>query len=256
MVLAKAKLGLYSHNDIATLQATSAKLLNKRRPSYAWASAMKRRTPSSRAWCKVCRVWLADNKIQRQQHEQASKHREALNTLLADIARRNGRKRTGGLTAGGSDATAEAKSQLLDSVASSGAAARCQVGLASKRADSWEDSNSSQRDNASGDLLLDANGFPLPAGAVYGQWTKAEGSFSHSGEAAESAPSRKNDGTPSEPFTAKVEGRSQQPPQDEIKTPPAVADSSAQPTRTEIENSFKRRTAPRSRRVRPRQRLR
>lgn len=46
----------------------------------------------TRYFCKACKLWIADNRAQREQHNRGSKHRAAVNAQLADIARRNAEK--------------------------------------------------------------------------------------------------------------------------------------------------------------------
>lgn len=55
---------------------------------------MKRKRPDeNRVWCNVCKIWLANNRAQREQHQAGSKHRTAQAQLIKDIANRNEERR-------------------------------------------------------------------------------------------------------------------------------------------------------------------
>lgn len=47
---------------------------------------------SARYYCKACKLWIADNRAQRDQHNRGAKHKAAVNAQLEDIARRNAEK--------------------------------------------------------------------------------------------------------------------------------------------------------------------
>lgn len=49
----------------------------------------KRTQSSNQTWCNVCKMWIADNRAQRDQHEMGSKHKAAQAKLIKDIARKN-----------------------------------------------------------------------------------------------------------------------------------------------------------------------
>lgn len=48
---------------------------------------------TTRTWCNVCKIWIADNRAQRQQHESGSKHKAVLAKLVKDISHRNAAQR-------------------------------------------------------------------------------------------------------------------------------------------------------------------
>jgi U1 zinc finger len=48
-----------------------------------------RKNQKTRHYCKACKIWIADNKAQRDQHERGARHKTASEMMLEDIARRN-----------------------------------------------------------------------------------------------------------------------------------------------------------------------
>lgn len=48
---------------------------------------------NTRSWCSLCKLWIADNRAQREQHELGSKHKAALAQVVKDIAERNSARR-------------------------------------------------------------------------------------------------------------------------------------------------------------------
>lgn len=52
---------------------------------------MKRKRTQSvnQTWCSVCKLWIADNRAQRDQHEMGTKHKAAQAQLIKDIAWKN-----------------------------------------------------------------------------------------------------------------------------------------------------------------------
>lgn len=160
---------------------------------------MPKKPSANRKLCKICNVWIADNKIQRLQHEEASKHKQARAALLKSIADKNERKakeqkRDAALAAdkiapatGGTNAAAVTQ-QLLEKVASaSSRRAASEKSRKRRRDDSHGGSSDIKTDARSpenGQLqveALDENGFPLPASAMYGQWQSAEAEISEQG---------------------------------------------------------------------------
>lgn len=49
----------------------------------------KRTQSTNQTWCSVCKLWVADNRAQRDQHESGSKHKAAQAQLIKDIAQKN-----------------------------------------------------------------------------------------------------------------------------------------------------------------------
>lgn len=138
-----------------------------------------RKSEGNRRWCKICNVWIADNKAQREQHEQAKKHRDALKALLAEIARKNKKASDvapcafGGVGQQSGSGNGRAVAQLLSAVArgtsESNIQSFCETPQDTKRGKEIGVPDSSARRVE----LLDANGFPLPVGEVYGEWRAA-----------------------------------------------------------------------------------
>jgi hypothetical protein len=59
-------------------------------PLQQRADAMiDRKSQQTRYFCKPCKIWIADNKAQRDQHERGVRHKTASDTMLEEIARRN-----------------------------------------------------------------------------------------------------------------------------------------------------------------------
>jgi hypothetical protein len=48
-----------------------------------------RKDQQTRHYCQACKIWIADNKAQRDQHERGARHKTASEVMLEDIARRN-----------------------------------------------------------------------------------------------------------------------------------------------------------------------
>lgn len=141
---------------------------------------MPKKLSAARKWCKVCKVWIADNRVQREQHEQARKHREALQTLLKEIADKNQQKaereeiiqrtetrpsKTAAVTTAFLEQAASVTAKLLRE--ESPADVDGSGGGEDERPDKTEYGKS-------GEKLLDANGYPLPASAIYGVWETVE----------------------------------------------------------------------------------
>lgn len=141
---------------------------------------MPKKPSAARKWCKICKTWIADNRIQREQHEQAKKHKEALQALLKEISDKNQQKaqerRTLQKTETPPSKVAVVTKALLEH------AARTQAKAV--REEYENDMNGTvegenrgadaTRYGDYGEELLDANGYPLPASAVYGPWEAVE----------------------------------------------------------------------------------
>ena len=54
---------------------------------------MKRDTPANKWLCKICGIWIADNKPQRDLHENGQRHKAKKLQLLKDIEKKNNLKR-------------------------------------------------------------------------------------------------------------------------------------------------------------------
>lgn len=151
---------------------------------------MPKRSSASRTLCKICNVWIADNKIQKRQHEEAAKHKQAKVALLKEIAEKNERKakeerKAAALALGGTGAgpptgnSAAVAQQLLETAAGAGANRNTKTTHCPSKRPLEIDAQENPGDNITGDSAagelpareaLDENGFPLPATAVYGQW--------------------------------------------------------------------------------------
>eukprot|EP00177_Eucheuma_denticulatum_P004764 GFKZ01008657.1.p1 GENE.GFKZ01008657.1~~GFKZ01008657.1.p1 ORF type:complete len:283 (-),score=36.94 GFKZ01008657.1:1131-1871(-) len=148
---------------------------------------MPKRPSASRRWCKVCKIWLADNRIQREQHEQGPKHKAALQALLAEIAARNEKKakaqalaianqRPVSPHAQDKSATASIAQQLLDRAARGpqGEVGNVVLEAAADAEAAQLETAAWQGQAGTGPEMLDSNGYPLPVSAVYGKWETVE----------------------------------------------------------------------------------
>lgn len=224
---------------------------------------MKKKTSGNRDWCKICRVWIADNKAQRQQHEQAKKHCEALRALLAEIARKNNhskevvRTACTGVNNEADRGTSSATAELLNSVAIVASMSR---GSALPKALDDRESNESKGANVPvrRDELLDSNGFPLPAGDVYGGWRMSDANDKEPDSTWNGAATGGKIGKSkvgAERDVAEVCSNGQQRCEGNPESETANACSAASNTQDQakdlkIEGIFCRRTAPRTRRMR------
>lgn len=54
----------------------------------------RKRQEETRTWCNVCNLWIADNRLQREQHEFGTRHTTAYAKLIKDIAEKNKARRS------------------------------------------------------------------------------------------------------------------------------------------------------------------
>jgi hypothetical protein len=55
----------------------------------AKGAMIDRKSDQTRYFCKACKIWIANNKSQRDQHERGVRHKAASDAMLEEIARRN-----------------------------------------------------------------------------------------------------------------------------------------------------------------------
>ncbi|KAI0567440.1 Zinc finger C2H2 domain containing protein [Gracilaria domingensis] len=122
------------------------------------------RRQQTQTLCKICNIWIADNKAQRDQHESGAKHIANRQRLLREIADRNEKERAqarreGRRIAGGNDSLAVQHMMEIAMKATQGEI---------KESEIVED-NRQERVAISGQEV-DENGYPLPANTAF-QWT-------------------------------------------------------------------------------------
>lgn len=149
----------------------------------------KRTQSSGQTWCNVCKIWIADNRAQRDQHETGSKHKAAQAKLIKDIAVKNEMARaseqktpTASSAADSTVGKQSAAEQLLESAVSynsfvhtitqhlplSTEQAACETFPNVVSSEDRVEKRSLPEDD------LDENGFPLPANVVMPKWTLIE----------------------------------------------------------------------------------
>lgn len=234
---------------------------------------MPKRPSASRAWCKICHVWIADNKIQKQQHEQAAKHKAARATLLKEIAEKNEKKAqeeakaaasASGQTGGGKAAgkSAAVAQQLLETAAGTTANKYTQrQGVKKRPRESGAQGDAEETETSGGAAALkpavgeelDANGFPLPASVVYGQWQSVTQDDREQVDEAEHlywGQGRAGTEDGDEKSSKRSEYGGYKANEAAEKDVWGMEEDGDDETRGEVEGAFKRRAAPRTRRVR------
>lgn len=236
---------------------------------------MPKRLAASREWCKICHVWIADNKIQKQQHEQAAKHKAAKTALLKEIAEKNDKKAkeeakaaafTAGKTGAGQAAgkSAAVTQQLLETA--SGAAAKKNAqrqGVKKRPRESGAQNDTGETETGGGAATakpgvgeaLDTNGFPLPASALYGQWQSVTEDEGEQANDAEQLYWGQGHSTATEDGGVGTGKRGENGGEDKAnevseKDVRETGDAGDNEARAEIEGAFKRRSVARTRRVR------
>lgn len=147
----------------------------------------------SQKWCKTCNLWIADNKVQIEQHENGSKHRTATEKLLKDIAKKNEAKRRDEQAKESTTETkkrkaSQAAADLLTHVTKfSHVPVRHENDLKVKENPQEEDDFVKVETTET-----DENGYPLPAEKVYGEWTVVEDENHDDDEENDEKPDEKN----------------------------------------------------------------
>lgn len=129
--------------------------------------AKQRRQESTQHLCRICNVWIADNKLQRDQHESGAKHIANRQKLLREIAEKNEKARAeerkgGRSTEGGGRAVQELMEIALK-------ATQGKILEPEKPADekTYVENNVGVEES---DQQVDENGYPISANALF-EWT-------------------------------------------------------------------------------------
>lgn len=148
------------------------------------------KNPGTRTWCKFCELWVADNRAQREQHENGARHKKELARKLKDIAQRNEQRRAEERKVAATTSAAKlSRGQDIVELAW-GVATKVEpvqsydVTTDGAVCDIQNETTLLQGEetgaNVPGGFVndtaasVDENGFPLPATAVYGQWEEVE----------------------------------------------------------------------------------
>lgn len=147
---------------------------------------MKRnRQEETRTWCSICNLWIADNRVQREQHESGTRHKTAYAKLIKDISKRNDERRAAGkalaATRTAPSDTSPSKTgsvhQLLEHAVSSAGGAQLNGQQQNKQVAKKCDVAEATQETAHKETTVtavteqtDENGYPLAAASTYGTW--------------------------------------------------------------------------------------
>lgn len=128
---------------------------------------------SNKYLCSICNIWIADNRAQREQHESGQKHKTAKVRLLKEIAKKNASHRSERPEA----VARAAAQQLLEHVAKS------VDDSVRKRIEATEENERDVKNRdvrgvsevIGADQAVDQHGYPVPAQEMYG-WRQDDNS--------------------------------------------------------------------------------
>lgn len=220
---------------------------------------MPKKPSAARRLCKFCKIWIADNRIQIQQHEQAKKHKEAVKALLKEIADKNEKREKeqviNGPNIGGTYVTERASTaavQLLESAIGTSVKGTIRAPkINTTRSQHNADSNGVSQ---GADESLDADGYPLPAHTFYGPWESVPESNTDQVRDEDPTAQKDNNEGQSLPEDAALEeeaewndsatvfAKKRMEPEDDNDFPEEVNEN--------VQVLFKKRSAPRNRRAR------
>lgn len=129
---------------------------------------MKTKQRSNQKWCSTCSIWIADNKAQREQHENGTRHKNNLAKQLREIAEKNEEARRVEQKlqrfSGEGRSSGRAVQELLEKAYGSRETEKVFI--------EKDDRNPEEAEKTA--ELVDGNGYPLPADEVYGGWETVE----------------------------------------------------------------------------------